>query len=408
MADPILNSSSASAFNSILSGVATNTNVFDYKFAQSTEGVSMETVSRSVVEVQPQNTPAFNTQISIPIPKNGILQSVFIKQKVTNSSGSSINLSAAHGVAQVHRIDLVTSGRLLSSMTTEGLLCEIQAQPKNARDSLAKLCNILGQTGVIALADGASRVSYIPLMMSGIGGAFQNLYDTNFTANLELRLHVGAANAHSSAALSSIALSAYCTFVREPAAMQQKRIQNSFSDQSLQRIQYNMDQEVATKTLSASDRTITLELKNNNVLTRMWFYVEDETDVTTKFKGIALDTCKFTCNGQTIFDFGNGEDAQLLLNSGASSPDKWFFGYSNGHDVATDPLANRYLWNWGLTMDNTKVLSANAFRELSNATITVKIPGSTTTSHKLVCVYEYLVVESIEASSGKVTTSISS
>lgn len=405
--DVILNSNASSALVSVLKSLNTEKNGFDYKFAQSTEGMSMSALSRTFQELQPQNTASFGQAVDIPISKAGLLKQMFLKVKVTNSSGATINLGHAHGVSVIDRIQLITSGRILAEQTAESLLCQISSQPKNSRNCLAKLANILDVTGQVALTDGSTRKSYIPIMFSQFE-ALEKVYDTNFTSNLVLRCYISAASANASAALSSVSVSAYAEYIREPADMQQQRVQSSFGDGALQRLQWNTHQEQATKTLSAADRKMELEIKTNNVIQEMWIYAQDNSTHQTNFKGVVLDAVKIEANGQVIADFGNSEDGELLLHISDMDADKWQFAHGNGYDTGSDALVNRYKYNFGLTTDTRKVMGVAAARELSNFKVNVEVAGATETAHTLFVVYKYLQIESIDAASGKVTTSISS
>ena len=265
--DILLNSNASSSFNSVVDGVETNQNPFVYRYGQNLDGTTLSGISRTFQEVQPQNSPAFNTAVDFHIPKSGLLKNMFVKMKLAKDAGEKSN--GAIGALQCSRIQLLTSGRILAEQTAEGLLNKISSQPYESRKVMEKMLNIQGDND----SHGASILCYIPLLFSCVEG-MEKVYDTNFVAPLVVRCFVDAGTAHNATsaddtvavALDSISMSLYCEFIREPAEHQQKRIQADYSDGALQRVQWNELHEFTDKTLSAGDRAMSHEIKTNNYI----------------------------------------------------------------------------------------------------------------------------------------------
>jgi hypothetical protein len=407
--DILLNSNASSSFNSVVDGVETNQNPFVYRYAQNVEGTSLSGISRTFQEVQPQNSPAFNTAVDFHIPKSGILKNAWIKMKVAKDAGEHLN--GAFGALQITRVQLLTSGRILAEQTGEMLLNKVASQPYASRKQLQALLNMKGDN---ASYNTASVLCYVPLLLSCFEG-MEKAYDTNFVAPLVIRAFVDGASTHNNAsddgsqvALDSISMSLYCEFIREPADHQQKRIQADYSDGALQRVQWNELHEFSDKTLTSGDRQIEHEIKTNNYIQEIYVFADDRTvGSTTIGKPVELTSVKIEANGQTIADFGNSEDAKLLQFIGNLQADKWEYASGNGWDTQAY-LQQRYKYSFGLSNDTRKVFGGSASRELSNFKVTVNVAGSTTTAHRLHIGIKYAQLESIESASGKVTTSISS
>tara|TARA_S200002703_G_scaffold130239_1_gene117494 strand:- start:360 stop:1586 length:1227 start_codon:yes stop_codon:yes gene_type:complete len=407
--DILLNSNASSSFNSVVDGVETNQNPFVYRYGQNLDGTTLSGISRTFQEVQPQNSPAFNTAVDFHIPKSGLLKNMFVKMKLAKDAGEKSN--GAIGALQCSRIQLLTSGRILAEQTAEGLLNKISSQPYESRKVMEKMLNIQGDND----SHGASILCYIPLLFSCVEG-MEKVYDTNFVAPLVVRCFVDAGTAHNATsaddtvavALDSISMSLYCEFIREPAEHQQKRIQADYSDGALQRVQWNELHEFTDKTLSAGDRAMSHEIKTNNYIQEIWVFVDDRTAGTSTIgQPVKLNSVKLEANGQVIADFGNSEDAELLRYIGDLEADKWEYASGNGWDSQAY-LQRRYKYSFQLSNDTRKVFGGSASRELSNFKVSVTVDGATTTAHRLHVHIKYAQLESIESASGKVTTSISS
>jgi len=407
--DILLNSNASSSFNSVMDGADNQQNPFIYRYGNSLEGVSLSGISRTFQEVQPQNTPAFNTAVDFHIPKSGILKNAWIKMKLGKDAGEHAN--GAIGALQLTRIQILTSGRILAESTAEMLLNKIASQPYGSRKVCEKLLNMKGDNASYA---GTSILCYVPLLMS----CFEKLeksYDTNFVAPLVVRAFVDGANVHNNASddgsqpdLDSVNMSLYCEFIREPAEMQQKRIQADYSDGALQRVQWNELSEFTDKTLTSGDRTIQHELKTNNYIQELYVFADVRTVGSLVIgQPVELTSVKIEANGQVIADFGNSEDAELLRYAGDLQADKWEYASGNGWDNQAY-LQRRYKYNFGLSNDTGKVFGGVSSRELSNFKVTVTVAGTTTTAHRLHVGVKFAQLESIESASGKVTTSISS
>ena len=407
--DILLNSNASSSFNSVMDGAENQQNPFVYRYGNSLEGVSLSGISRTFQEVQPQNTPAFNTAVDFHIPKSGILKNAWIKMKLAKDAGEHAN--GAIGALQLTRIQVLTSGRILAESTAEMLLNKIASQPYASRKVCEKLLNMKGDNASYA---GTSILCYVPLLMSCFEG-LEKAYDTNFVAPLVVRCFVDGASTHNNAsddgsqvALDSINMSLYCEFIREPAEMQQKRIQADYSDGALQRVQWNELSEFTDKTLTSGDRTIQHEMKTNNYIQEIYVYADVRTVGSLVIgQPVELTSVKLEANGQVIADFGNSEDAELLRYVGDLQADKWEYASGNGWDNQAY-LQRRYKYNFGLSNDTRKVFGGASSRELSNFKVTVTVAGTTTTAHRLHVGIKFAQLESIESASGKVTTSISS
>ena len=413
--DILLNSNASSSFNSVVDGVETNQNPFVYRYGQNLDGTTLSGISRTFQEVQPQNSPNFNTAVDFHIPKSGLLKNMFVKMKLGKTGTDGAN--GAIGALQCSRIQLLTSGRILAEQTAEGLLNKISSQPYESRKVMEKMLNIQGDNqshGSTATAK-TSILCYIPLLFSCVEG-MEKVYDTNFVAPLVLRCFVDSASSYNqdnatppvASNLTSISMSLYCEFIREPAEHQQKRIQADYSDGALQRVQWNELHEFTDKTLSAGDRAMSHEIKTNNYIQEIWIFVDDRTGgSSTVGQPVKLNSVKLEANGQVIADFGNSEDAELLRYIGDLDADKWEYASGNGWDSQAY-LQRRYKYSFQLSNDTRKVFGGSASRELSNFKVSVTVDGASDTAHRLHCHIKYAQLESIESASGKVTTSISS
>ena len=113
---------------------------------------------------------------------------------------------------------------------------------------------------------------------------------------------------------------------------------------------------------------------------------------------------KLEANGQTIADV----PAQFLTQYQPSS-DGYAYGEacsasSTGSDAA---IRERYRYSFSLTDDLRRAVGGASARELSNFKVTVT-PAAEKTNHKIHVVTKFMKVLSIEASNGKITSSISS
>ena len=403
--DPLLNSNASSAMNSILKDVDTQRNPFSYRYAAKS-GDSLSGVSRTMQVVNAVNTVAHSSAVDFHIPKQGLLAGmhVMFKKTISNTSGGPVSVtSTGGGLDAIDRIQLISQGRILADLTSEALSSLVAAQPYGSRKTLGKMINMDLN---YEIADGASfeYVSRIPCLFSQTE-SLEKVYDTLFTAPLVLRVHVGAQDAFSGTGLTFTAaptVEVLCDFVREDSEMHQARLSKDYSSGSLQRIQWATEHLADAQANLASGASRTFEIKTNNYISELMVFLSPAAD---KFNKVELTDIKIEANGQTIVDLpGN---AELLKHYQPS--DDWEYGAVASDETQATPAKNNYRYNFGLSNDSRRVFGGVASRELSNFKVTVKNgDSSTVTAAQIHVVAKYYQIESIEAASGKITTSISS
>ncbi len=418
--NPVLNSNASSALVSVLDKVDTQHNPFEYKYAKNEKGTSLASCSRSWQETTTTSSVALNSAIDFHLSKNGILNNVVIKMTLGKTGTDKVNASI--GALQIREVQLLSSGRVVSSQTAESLLSLVASQPYTSKKAMEDLLKLQSGVAGSSLSSATSFTVYVPLLFSCFESN-EKKYNLNFVEPLVLRVFTAdggsyamnqAGDTASSVSLSSMSI--FCEYINLPAEMEQKMIQNDFgSGEPLSRVQWNMGHEYSEVALTASQKnTVTHEIKSNNVVQEIYVYMDAGYDDQQKGvkrigAGIELENIKIESNGITIADL----DGKLFGMYGDKSEDSWAHLDGSYWDTSNTPAGTgyRYKYNFGLSADTRRVFGSSAFRELNNfkviATTTAGIVADQSKA-RLHVVMKYAQLESIAGESGRITTSISS
>lgn len=423
-----LQSNASSALVSALDSVSQTMNPFVYQYGKKSTICYNHVPSHAKTVVTGQSTGGigFNQNIDFPVIKSGMLTDAFLKVVVTNSSGAAVVLNSNIGNLQVAEINLMTSGKIVATSKPFGRACLMSQAPYGRRKNLEALHSIVGQTATDkGLANGSSLTFYVPLGFSCFESLEQN-YNTSFVENLVVRVRLREANAYSDndtdktlVALSLTSCELVQCFSLMPADLEQKQIQANFGEsESLTRVQYDLIEESTTKTAAAAvsqvfEHTIT----SNRVINKLFIALEGTTDAAaahanSRAEGgyLPLSNIKIEGNGQTIIDL-DGDLVAYALNKDMCSSNLANAVGNHWDSNAPEHTKNIYCFDLGYTKNLAIASNALSAREINSLKITATSSASaalTANPYNLRICMICPQLESINAASGKISTSLSS
>ena len=403
--DVLLNSNASSALNSVLKGVVSEKNPFQYRYALDLGGCSFSGISRTMQTLNASNTVAYSSAVDFQIPKAGLLRGLIVKVEETftgTAAGSSATAAAGTGMSIVERLELISQGRVIHSQTREALSCIVSSQPIGSRENLSSMMNLGAYTtGTLGSGASAKFTTRIPALFSCFE-ALQNAYDTNFVGPLTLRVHMAADPFTPTTVTRKLDCTVTGEYIRESSEHQQRRLESDYGSGNLQKLMWNTEhQESEQQTIGTGGKSF--EIKTNNYIGELWVYVDQTSG--SSLQGVEMATIKLEANGQTILE----QDAQLLLQYQPSADGHPYGEACSGFETSGmgDAIKKRYRFSFGLSDDTRRAVGGASARELSNFKVTVT-PAAEKQNAKIHVVTKFYQIVSIESSNGKITTSISS
>ena len=128
-------------------------------------------------------------------------------------------------------------------------------------------------------------------------------------------------------------------------------------------------------------------------------------NMTITASGVYLQHITITGNGQEIIKL-DGDMLKFGLVPAMDLPNSPY-GAGGGNDTLP-AISNIYCFSLGYTTDNSHYTNLNSLREINSYKVVVNLASAASGNHRLRVALQCPVLESISASSGKITTSLSS
>ena len=404
----VLNSNSSSAIVSAIDSVKPY-NPFVYSLGKKSQiqGGNVPAHARTSVRSNPQSTPAFNTATDFKIIRGGMLENCILRLEFAVANAEVV-VSGTFFNDICERIQLISSGRVIQETTAFGRMCLLSSRPKDVRDNYTDLMQLTN--GDKALAVG-SYVAYIPCMFSHFESPELHLNDL-FCEPLMVRLRLaGVADFMlSSDTASNMTITASGVYLQQihrtlPSALEQSQIAENFGDQeALIRVQNEFVVESTTTSLSSATE-LSHTVDSNRAPTRIYIAVDDVADAEDTSLHRELSDITITGNGQEIIKL-DGDMLKFGLVPAMDLPNAPY-GAGGGNDTLP-AISNIYCFSLGYTTDNSHYTNLNSLREINSYKVVVNLASAASGNHRLRVALQCPVLESISASSGKITTSLSS
>lgn len=434
MSNTIINSNSNSALvSTLIESDEAIVNPFTYAEKNIVPPHSVQLVS-----VPPLNTGNLvaNGTIDFDIPKQGVLRRAVL-DCIFKKSIDSVTQSPTGFLFAFESIELLSSGRRISLLTTEGILAKISDMPASVKQAYRQALN-MGPTGLTTNGVQDYRV-LLPLDFFFTDNSKYSLI-TNFVEPLRVRVKFSDLKIHikNSATTDHQPTITQCNLQLEyrelPNQYTDSLIEQNYGDGMLTQLISQMNYETPATTTLTSTETVEevfeIDLKENGAVKAMYVMVyvphsqQPGTRLTTIQKEVNkpmnVKTLKLEAGGQTIMEVA-GEYLQYWGRTENSKERYYGSGgtIGSGADDKDDGTQHVYKVDFGMGReDTTNVIS---FRELSNKKLTVTMlrekndasgfgHGLTTLRGKTaVCqvVYETAQLMTTQSSSGRINLSLS-
>ena len=341
--------------------------------------------SVQVVSIPPLNTAnnVVNGTIDFDIAKQGVLRRAFLDCIFTKNVDS--NRQVPTGFLYMFKeIELLSSGRRISLLTTEGIMAKISDMDAQARQAYRNALD-MGKTTLTTSGVQQSRV-VLPLDFFFNENSKYSLI-TNFLEPLRVRVKWGDGGVHSKASTGTKAptitqCNLMCEYRELPNNFTDSLIEENYGDGMLTQLISQMSYETPkTFTMPATDTVETeveVELKENGAVKAIYIQAfvhhdqasdgADSTLMNTD-KPLQIKNVKFEAGGQVLYDVP-GEYLQYWAR-GCNDKGKYYSSgasYSATLDNA-DQIGNVLKLDFGVDRENTT--NVISFRELSNPKITL-------------------------------------
>lgn len=421
MADVQLLANQASSLIQTLDATTATRNPFEYSYPKDLANSNIPNHSVSYQVIQPNSTKAFNSANDFNLPKQGFLTKLYLKLALKNTSGATVYHSQALAPLIVNEIELLTQGRRIYHQTSDSLFAYTSSQPYQTKKALEEAMQIkaAGDAGGEPLANGATLTAYIPVLFYCFQSVCASLH-TDFLENLVCRTHLGNIQSFcatdisgsSAASLDLETLELVGEYRRVPAQVEQQIVEYNYKEGNLILVNNDPVIETETKTLSSSNKDISITLNTNRCVQKMYVMVDRQAAsplnefIDNRAEFMELDSIKFEAGGQTIIP--DTVDAAMLQLLGQHSVDERGVSMSNHWDSSLGSTSNIYEINFGLSKDMKRNSNAVSFRELTNAKITATVKSPASKSYTITVVMVCAGLLSVSSASGRITQALNS
>jgi len=355
-----------------------------------------------------------------------MIENCFLVIKITNNTGAAAEVNGQYGNVIVSECQLISAGKVLTSHTPFTRSCLMSRKPYQVKKNLEKMFGFHGGSTPQAVANGATGTYYVPLMFSHFDLPSLNI-NSNFYENLNVRVRLCSANRYSSdgqgANAAPVAFQLNDVKLVQvhrllPSQLEQKQISVNFGgdQESLVKVQNDCIGESSVSAAGAiqigANQTLSHTLTTNRCISKLFIAVEDtgydnNIDAMADGKYLHIDNIKIVGSGQTIIDqpadliaMGCGQDIDCPNSS---------FAVGNYFDTAFPHTQNIYCYQFCMNEDtsghNTGMLST---REVNALTVSVQFTSAAARPHRIRVGFVSPLLSSINAASGKISTSLSS
>lgn len=387
----------------------------------------------SVAPINPSQLVMSGT-LDYDLPKNGLIRRIYVDASFTKTTGS--NGSVVTGfLFNFESIELLSSGRRICLLTTEGMAAIASAMPDYVRRAYERSLHMGKTTSPTATDVNVDKVCFPIDMFFSEGDRYA--LNTSFTEPLRIRIKLGNGNNANDDGVSKPHAITQCNLQVEfrelPNNYTDALIAENYGDGMLTQLIKNYTYETPTSytstTTATEFQTFTVDLKENGAVKALYvmcYLPHDANAALAKVRQsdqfVKIDNVKLTASGQTIMDV----PAELLGRWGKTKD-----GYDRCYSTSTSltdaggtigsSLENIVKIDFGIGGDNcSNVIS---FRELSNPQLEITLkPAQITTpfnsqGHGLaqlsssICtcqvVYEVQQLMTTQSSTGRVNLSLS-
>ena len=433
MSNTIINSNSNSALvSTLMESNEALVNPFTYA-----EKNIVPPHSVQIVSVPPLNTGNLvaNGTIDFDIPKQGVLRRAVLDCIFKKAAASETQCPTGFLFA-FESIELLSSGRRISLLTTEGIMAKMSDMPLGVRTAYRNALNM----GSTALTNGGVQDYRVvlPLDFFFTDNSKYSLI-TNFVEPLRVRVKFSdlrfqvdnSVTADHPPTITQCNLQ--CEYRELPNQFTDTLIEANYGDgmltQLISQTTYETPKNFIMPSTTTHEEVIEIDLKENGAVKAMYIMVyvphteQAATRVTTDQinynKPLPIKTVKLEAGGQTIMEVA-GEYLQYWGRS-ENGKDRYHAtgGYLSSDGDNIDNLHHVYKVDFGMGReDTTNVIS---FRELSNKKLTVtllrELSNGTGFGHGLATlqgdtakcqvVYETAQLMTTQSSSGRINLSLS-
>lgn len=433
MSNTLINSNQNSA---LVSTLLESDNAIVNPFIYNEKGI-VPPHSVQVVSIPPLNSAnlTVNGTVDYDIMKGGVLRRAFLDCIFTKNVDADQQVYTGF-LHMFKEIELLSSGRRISLLTTEGIMAKLSDMDGQARQSYRQALN-MGVTSLTSSGVQAYRV-VLPLDFFFNENAKYSLI-TNFLEPLRVRVKWGDGGVHSKANTGTKAptitqCNLMCEYRELPNNFTDSLIEENYGDGMLTQLISQMSYETPkTFTMPSSsettvEREVEIELKENGAVKAIYIqaFVHHEQEssgasaaIQAADRPLPIKNVKFEAGGQVIYDV----PGEYLKYWGRSCNDKGKY-YSSGASFSADAdsidnIGNVLKIDFGVDRENTT--NVISFRELSNPKVTVtlqrELNDTTGFGHNLTglrsktgtvqIVYETAQLMTTQSATGRVNLSLS-
>ena len=433
MSNTIINSNSNSALvSTLMESNEALVNPFTYA-----EKNIVPPHSVQIVSVPPLNTGNLvaSGTVDFDIPKQGVLRRVLLDCIFKKSADSETQCPTGFLFA-FESIELLSSGRRISLLTTEGILAKISDMPLQVKQAYRNSMN-MGTTALTAGGTQDYRV-VLPLDFFFTDNSKYSLI-TNFVEPLRVRVKFSDMkfqvdnNVTTDHTPTITQCNLQCEYRELPNQYTDTLIEANYGDgmltQLITQTNYETPKSFTMTSTTTEEQVIEIDLKENGAVKAMYIivYVPHDQQPATRLSTVQanlnlplpIKTVKLEAGGQTIMEVA-GEYLQYWGRS-ENGKDRY---HSTGGSLSSagdnaDNLHHVYKIDFGMGReDTTNVIS---FRELSNKKLTITMvrelnsatgfghnfPLLRATTGKCQVVYETAQLMTTQSSSGRINLSLS-
>lgn len=429
MSNTIINSNSNSA---LVSTLMESDNAVVNPFVYAEKGI-VPPHSMQIVSVPPLNSANLTESgtVDFDIPKQGILRRCLLDCIFTKPTDADKQAHTGFLFA-FESIELLSSGRRISLLTTDGIMAKISDQPDHLRQAYRSALNM----GATALAAGTQAFRVVlPLDFFFTDNAKYSLI-TNFVEPLRIRVKftnggysVDAGTAAAPFTITQCDLQ--CEYRELPNQHTDSLIDANYGDgmltQLISQMSYETPHTFPVTSTTTVEQVETIELKETGAVKAMYVMVyvphtQQASPPTAAIQAVVnrpmpIKSVKLEAGGQTILDVP-GEYLQYWGKT-SNDKDRYYAASAASTTSETDQLAYVYKIDFGMGKEDTS--NVISFRELSNKKLTVTLlrslnsttgfghgmtdtAGLTATAQ---VVYETAQLLTVQSASGRINLSLS-
>jgi hypothetical protein len=347
------------------------------------------------LSVPPVNSSqlVMNGTLDYDLPKNGLIRRIYVDASFTKTATADAQTVTGY-LFNFESIELLSSGRRICLLTSEGMACIASAMPDYVRRAYERSFHMGRSTTTTADDVNVDKVIFPIDMFFSEGDRYA--LNTSFTEPLRIRIKLGNGNnnnANGAVKPPSITKCDLQVEFRElPNNYTDALIEENYGDGMLTQLIKNYTYETPKSYLATANaslfQTFSVDLKENGAVKSLYvccYLPHDASADVAKVRQsdsfIAIDNVKLTASGQTIMDV----PAELLGRWGKTKD-----GYERCYSTSTtltdvggvlgSSLENIIKVDFGIGGDNcSNVIS---FRELSNPKLEITLkPAQITTPY---------------------------